>query len=289
MELTELTNKYRIIQQIASGQNSRVYIGESPNNGIRVLKELDITKLSPSEDEMINSEINAMENLSFYPNCNQHLVCFYESFKLRKDNRLYLYIVLEYIDGDNLSQITSVFPPDEMINIMLNLALGVKYIHDHGYAHRDIKPENIILRKIDQRPIIIDFGYTCQKCESGPGTLLYAPPEVLNNSISGLDAAKAHDVWSLGITFYLLANRNFPFDIYQTGSYEDRGKIFTYTKNLPPKKIIGNIINCNLCPSNYSYGNQSIGLINEVIDSMLVCDWKNRPRIDEVVKKLEGY
>lgn len=47
--------------------------------------------------------------------------------------------------------------PSELINFLLQLTDGVKYLHDKNIIHRDLKPENIMVDQ-DLAPIIIDFG-----------------------------------------------------------------------------------------------------------------------------------
>lgn len=42
--------------------------------------------------------------------------------------------------------------------ILLSLLSVLNYVHSKGIIHRDIKPENIILRSVDNKPVLIDFG-----------------------------------------------------------------------------------------------------------------------------------
>jgi serine/threonine protein kinase len=104
---------------------------------------------------------------------------------------------------------------------MLDLATGVAFIHREisgkvGY-HRDIKPENILLFNKPDRPEftwkICDFGCANLKSIDRTGTLNlrtdphWAPPEVIGATEEGYSETRgrAHDVYSLGCIFVLLA------------------------------------------------------------------------------------
>ena len=102
---------------------------------------------------------------------------------------------------------------------MLGLARGVSYIHREidgvvGY-HRDLKPKNILLfaRRSEWIWKICDFGCANLKPEHDTGTLnfatttYWAPPEFFTDNIghNGPTHGRAHDVYSLGCIFLLLA------------------------------------------------------------------------------------
>lgn len=73
------------------------------------------------------------------------------------------------------------------LEFMLQLSLGLEYIHNQNLIHRDIKPENVLISKSsDGTPLVKwgDFGLskeiTKEECTmSGPkGTSLYWAPEI---------------------------------------------------------------------------------------------------------------
>ena len=106
---------------------------------------------------------------------------------------------------------SSRLPEMEVIEISKKLIDALCYLHARGIAHRDIKPENIVL-DTTRNPVLIDFGLCTDQisCLSATmcGTMFYIPPEELQNH--KYDAKKA-DVWSLGITIYVIATGTFPF------------------------------------------------------------------------------
>ena len=75
------------------------------------------------------------------------------------------YLVMEYVDGLPLSELLrqreaagKPFTESDLLAIAGPLAEGLAHIHRAGVVHRDIKPANILVRRSDQRPVLIDFG-----------------------------------------------------------------------------------------------------------------------------------
>ena len=75
------------------------------------------------------------------------------------------YLVMEYEQGLPLSELlrrreASGRPFDEadLLAVMVPLLEGLRRVHEAGMLHRDIKPGNILVRRSDERPVLIDFG-----------------------------------------------------------------------------------------------------------------------------------
>jgi serine/threonine protein kinase len=119
---------------------------------------------------------------------------------------------------------------------------------------------------------IIDFGLACTTaCRSGPGTITYIAPEIFSpNAPNGLAASQAHDIWSMGIVFYQLANLSFPYNII-----DEMGKA------LRTRDIGYNIVNGPYYESHYMNSNNKFHVSNDtfnyIIDSMLIYNWQSRP------------
>ena len=122
------------------------------------------------------------------------------------------YVVSEVVEGISLKDIIeSTSSPDYniIIKYMSDLAEDIEYIHRNGIAHQNIKPSNIILDSSLNRLRLIDFTKSCTHnnlCRT-KGEILYTPPELQNvETPFTFEIAKAHDIWSLGVVFYQLAN-----------------------------------------------------------------------------------
>ena len=126
------------------------------------------------------------------------------------------YIVMEYVDGENLAELLSRcgrIPPDEARGLALQAAHGLAHAHNAGLVHRDVKPQNLILRG-DGTLKVADFGIaraaeTTALTQAGTvlGTAAYLSPE----QALGEEVTPATDVYSLGAVLYELLTGQPPF------------------------------------------------------------------------------
>ena len=71
------------------------------------------------------------------------------------------YFVQEYVEGPNLAELVrdeGPMPEPKVLDFLDGVLGVLSYVHNNKVIHRDIKPANIILRKIDGKPVLIDFG-----------------------------------------------------------------------------------------------------------------------------------
>jgi len=70
------------------------------------------------------------------------------------------FIVMEFVEGDNLRNILSIrgkLEADEALRMMEECAQGLVYAYSRGLTHRDIKPTNILIGT-DKITKLVDFG-----------------------------------------------------------------------------------------------------------------------------------
>lgn len=137
------------------------------------------------------------------------------------------YLVLEYLDGKDLSQILEEFGPlplQEAVDYLLQACEAVADAHSLGIVHRDLKPANLFvtLDPFGQKQIkVLDFGIskwsaTDQTQTNTPGSMtntavvmgspLYMPPEQMRSARA---ADERSDIWALGtILWELLTGRH---------------------------------------------------------------------------------
>ena len=136
------------------------------------------------------------------------------------------YIVMEYVDGEPLSEMLKRKPTltePEIREHVLPLAAGLAEIHAAGLLHRDIKPSNILVRA-DGVPVLIDFGSArlavsakshCLTAVVTPG---YAPLEQYASKGRQLPAT---DIYALGAVLYRCVTGVTPRDATER-ALEDR-------------------------------------------------------------------
>lgn len=161
--------------------------------------------------ELFRQEAVSLQDLGKHPQIPELLDHF--------DEDSYLYIVQEFIDGQNLDQELKeggAFSEGEIRRLLGDLLPVLEFIHHGNIIHRDIKPENIIRRRLDGKLILVDFGaakYATATRLAKTGTTIgsagYAAPEQAFGK-----AVFASDIYSLGVTCIHLLTQMEPFDLY---------------------------------------------------------------------------
>ncbi len=120
------------------------------------------------------------------------------------------FIVMQYVEGVDLTQVQGVLPLDLLVRIMEQVTRGVEAAHRLGLLHRDLKPQNILIEGAESgspHPFITDFGLVKELDSKGLtetgaalGTPRYMSPEQALGSGERVDARS--DVYALGATMY---------------------------------------------------------------------------------------
>ena len=106
-------------------------------------------------------------------------------------------------DGRDDATVEFIFLPGDVAAVALDIASGLKFIHDQGLAHGDLKPGNIVFNA-EGRALLADFGsakliteaLSGQSGSTTSSTKEYDAPERLRFS----PTSTASDIWSLGAT-----------------------------------------------------------------------------------------
>lgn len=131
----------------------------------------------------------------------------------------YSYYVMEYVDGQDLSTVMSVYtdedelmPIKDVLRIGNAIASGLDYAHSQGVVHRDIKPSNVLISK-DGRVLLGDFGMALEVRDGSMGSIFgtphYISPEQAKRSA---DAVPQSDLYSLGVVLYEILTGSVPFN-----------------------------------------------------------------------------
>jgi eukaryotic-like serine/threonine-protein kinase len=126
------------------------------------------------------------------------------------------FITMEYIQGIDLRTMIherGKLPPEEVVEIIIQVCRALDAAHSVGVIHRDLKPQNIMQDK-NGRILVMDFGLARTLEGDGMtmsgalvGTMEYMSPEqALSKSLD-----QRSDIYSLGLIFYELLSGEAPF------------------------------------------------------------------------------
>ncbi|MCC5651035.1 protein kinase [Nostoc sp. XA013] len=220
MTITLLNNRYQVIQVIAAGGFGETFLAEDvhmPSRRRCVIKQLKpITNNDPQAYQVIQQRFEReAATLEYLGESSNQIPKLYAYFS---ENGQF-YLVQEWIHGQTLTKIVEAkgFESETAVRqILLNLLSVLDYVHSKGIIHRDIKPENIILRSVDGKPVLIDFGAvkeTIRSVVNTPGyptrSLVIGTPGYMPSEQAVGRPVYSTDIYSLGLTaIYLLTGKH---------------------------------------------------------------------------------
>lgn len=255
------SKEHKIIKELGHGAFGKVYqVLNEKEDKYYALKKMELREFSEEELDLYENEAKLLSSID-----NAHIVKYYDS---SKDNEFF-YILMEYCEGSDLKQFIKEYKSKNekieektIFNIIFDICLGIKEIHQKNLIHRDLKPENIFIDK-DKIIKIGGFNFSIllnnnvEYTNEFIGSNNYLAPEV----IKGYKYNNKVDIWAFGCIIFELLTLNICFE--SKGLYEIINKII----NKPHGKIDIN---------QYSHKWQNI------IDLLLEKDYKKRPDINEV-------
>ncbi|MHC5770262.1 MAG: protein kinase domain-containing protein [Nostoc sp.] len=220
MTITLLNNRYQVIQVIGAGGFGETFLAEDvhmPSRRRCVIKQLKpITNNDPQTYQLIQQRFEReAATLEYLGESSHQIPKLYAYFS---ENGQF-YLVQEWIHGQTLTKIVEAkgFESETAVRqILLSLLSVLDYVHSKGIIHRDIKPDNIILRSVDNEPVLIDFGAvkeTIRSVVNSPGyptrSLVIGTPGYMPSEQAVGRPVYATDIYSLGLTaIYLLTGKH---------------------------------------------------------------------------------
>jgi len=205
-----LAGKYEIRKLIGRGGMGAVYEGLHIEIGKRVAVKLLDTEHSRSQEVEARFRLEGRAASKIE---SEHVV---QVFDVGRDDQFGLYMVMEYLVGEDLAtrlEREGVLEVQKAMEIAQQVARGLAKAHAAGVIHRDLKPGNVVLAERDDGTTIakiVDFGISKLLTEdadkdgvltrygSAVGTPQYMSPEQAQGQT--IDARS--DVWALGAVFY---------------------------------------------------------------------------------------
>ncbi|MCG3163138.1 MAG: Serine/threonine-protein kinase PknD [Acidobacteria bacterium] len=154
--LSQTISHYRILNHLGGNLIGEVYIAEDTRLGRKVVLQILSEKFT-RDGERMNRLAQEARSLSALNHPNIRMI--YEVASGSSQGALHYFIATEYVDGPNLRIHLSRrrFELEEILDVLLQTAVGLSAAHAAGVLHRDLQPENIVLRA-DGYVKIIDFG-----------------------------------------------------------------------------------------------------------------------------------
>ncbi len=156
--------------------------------------------------ERLLREVRALQLLR-----HQNIACFVEYSDCTKGGQQIEYLVEEFIEGRDLTNVISDKEPWDQAqwdNLFAKLCDGLDECRVKQVVHRDLKPSNVRVR-VDNEPVIIDFGLSrhldlISLTRTGEGarigTPLYYAPEQFVGTKHDIDHRT--DLFSLGVIMF---------------------------------------------------------------------------------------
>ncbi len=211
---TVLENRYEILRVCGQGGMSTVYVARdlrfSHVERLCAVKEM-VDRARDQRTRMLRMANFEREASLLATLSHPAIPKIYDYFSLSG----LIYLVLEFIDGEDLEQLISRSDSPIEENTLIEWSDQIldvlSYLHEHQpepIVFRDLKPSNIMLRS-DGSISLIDFGIARTFLPLQRGTMIgtegYAPPE----QYRGISEPRG-DVYAMGATLHHLSTKSDP-------------------------------------------------------------------------------
>jgi serine/threonine protein kinase/Tfp pilus assembly protein PilF len=228
---------YRVLEKLGEGGMGVVYKAEDLKlKRIVALKFLTRRSLGNDEEKTrFLYEAQAAASLD-HPNiCTTYEI---------DDAEGHTFIAMAYVEGQTLRDRIESGPLslEEAVDIIAQVAEGLREAHDKGIVHRDIKSDNIMISGRGQAKIM-DFGLAklagrtqLTAANTIMGTIEYMSPE----QARGETIDHRSDIWSLGVLLYEVLTGRAPFVATNPASlihkivHDEPEEVAQITPRVPP-------------------------------------------------------
>jgi serine/threonine-protein kinase len=219
----QFVGSYQILRTLGRGGMGTTYLVWNQTKDERgaplllVLKEMnaDMAQIAKAR-ELFEREARVLKSLN-HPGIPKYYDFFVENSQK--------YLVMELIHGQNLEQMVYAkgpFPAKEAIKLMIQVCEVLDYLHSltPPLIHRDVKPANLMMRFLDGRLMLLDFGAVKEvgtSLDTRIGVEGYTAPEQYRGK-----PCPQSDLYAIGATLIFLISGKAPMQyyVYKGSRYE---------------------------------------------------------------------
>jgi eukaryotic-like serine/threonine-protein kinase len=204
--------RYRVIECLRTTGFCETYVAEDTHLPGDPHPRCVVKKLQPQSNEdfildtarrLFDSEAKVLYKLNGHQQIPRLLA------HMEMDEEFYL--VQEYIEGQDLSQVEIVpekcWQETEVKSLLIDVLKILSFVHQNNVIHRDIKPSNLMRRARDGKIFLIDFGavkeITNMTLTEGQGNVLtvaIGTPGYMASEQQRGDPRFNSDIYALGVT-----------------------------------------------------------------------------------------
>ena len=208
-----MLGRYQIEKELGKGAMGVVYLGRDPKisrvvaiKTMALNNEFDTDELSDVKARFFR-EAETAGRLN-HPN----IVTIYDA----GEEHDLAYIAMEFLKGEDLAPYTKptkLLATAKVVDIVIKVANALDYAHQQQVVHRDIKPSNIMVELDNHVVKVTDFGIAriTDASKTKTGIVLGTPSYMSPEQLSGKKIDGRSDLFSLGVTLYLLLTGELPF------------------------------------------------------------------------------
>lgn len=207
--------RYKILDIAGRGAMGVVYKAIDP--AIDRIVAIKTISLSLANDDLAEYEARFQQEVKAAGRFNHpNIVTIYDVGRTEQ----VAYMAMEFLDGRELKDLLA---PGERLDVemtvelMLQVADGLAFAHEHDVVHRDIKPSNIMVINLPSGVLakITDFGIArtpASAVKTQTGVVLGSPRYMSPEQVVGKQLDNRSDIFSLGVVLYEMLTGKAPFD-----------------------------------------------------------------------------
>ncbi len=214
---TKLCDRYEVRRVVADGGMGRVYEGIDKQTQTRIAVKV-------LHDEVAKDEVSLERFKREYEISrllpHEHIVKVLD-FQRDAASGVWL-LVMEFLDGEELRVVLKReknIPPERIIRMLSQVAIGLDEAHSRQLVHRDLKPDNLFLcgTREGDNVKLLDFGSVKDKNKDAKkltvlGTTIGSPYYMAPEQAQGLETLDARaDVFALAAITYECVTGGVPF------------------------------------------------------------------------------